>query len=421
MKKKMIAMLLAGGQGSRLGVLTARVAKPAVRFAGRYRIIDFPLSNCVNSGVDTVGVLTQYRPLRLNSHIGTGTPWDLDRINGGLFVLPPYEKIGDNEWYTGTANAIYQNIEFMDGFNPDYVLILSGDHIYRMDYEQMLEHHISHGADLTIACMPVPWEEASRFGIMVTGENDKITMFEEKPAEPHGNLASMGIYIFSYPTLREALIKLRGVSSCDFGKHVIPYCLENEKVLTAYSFEDYWEDVGTLHTYWEANMKLLKEKPDFDLTDTVRKIYTKTNNLPPQYLGDNAKAENSLLSEGCEIYGTVKHSVLGPDVTIEEGAVVTDSVLMKNVVIRTGAVVNKAIISENTVVGEGALVGTGEYADSKLDKRVYNCDLVTVDEDTVIPPGVIIGRNTAISGVTEAEDYPDGKLESGGYIIKARA
>ena len=420
MKKKMIAMLLAGGQGSRLGVLTARVAKPAVRFAGRYRIIDFPLSNCVNSGVDTVGVLTQYRPLRLNAHIGIGTPWDLDRINGGLFVLPPYEKVGDNEWYTGTANAIYQNIEFMDGYNPDYVLILSGDHIYRMDYEQMLEHHIKHGADLTIACMPVPWEEASRFGIMLTDEDSRITAFEEKPPVPHGNLASMGIYIFSYPVLRDALIRLKNVMSCDFGKHVIPDCLENGKVLSAYSFEDYWEDVGTLKTYWEANMKLLKESPDFDLYDNVRKIYTKTNNLPPQYMAENAVVETSIISEGCEIYGTVKQSVLGPDVTVEEGAEVTESVLMKNVVIKTGAKVNKAIISENTVVGENAVIGVGEYADSRLDKRVYNCDLVTVDEDTVIPPGVSVGRNTAISGVTETKDYPDGKLESGGFIIKAK-
>ena len=421
MKKKMIAMLLAGGQGSRLGVLTQKVAKPAVRFAGRYRIIDFPLSNCVNSGVDTVGVLTQYRPLRLNAHIGIGTPWDLDRIGGGLFVLPPYEKTTDSEWYTGTANAIYQNIEFMDEYDPDYVLILSGDHIYRMDYEDMLEHHIKHGAELTIACMPVPWEEASRFGIMLTDGDSRITAFEEKPKVPHGNLASMGIYIFSYPLLREALVQLKNVMDCDFGKHVIPYCLDQGKPLSAYSFEDYWEDVGTLKTYWEANMKLLKENPDFDLYDTGRKIYTKTNNMPPQYLAENAGVETSVISEGCEIYGSVKHSVLGPNVTVEEGAVVTDSVLMKNVVIKSGAVVDKAIISENAVIGENAVLGTGEYADSRLDKRVYNCELVTVDEDSVIPAGVKVGRNTAISGVTTEKDYPGGCLESGGYIIKARA
>ena len=421
MKKKMIAMLLAGGQGSRLGVLTQKVAKPAVRFAGRYRIIDFPLSNCVNSGVDTVGVLTQYRPLRLNAHIGIGTPWDLDRIGGGLFVLPPYEKTTESEWYTGTANAVYQNIEFMEGFNPDYVLILSGDHIYRMDYEDMLENHIRHGAELSIACMPVPMEEASRFGIMVTDETDRITAFEEKPPVPHSNLASMGIYIFSWPLLKEALLELKNVMDCDFGKHVIPYCLDQGKVLAAYRFEDYWEDVGTLKTYWEANMKLLKAEPDFDLYDRNRRIYTKTNNLPPQYLAQNAVVENSIISEGCEIYGTVRHSVLGPDVTVEEGAVVTDSVLMKAVTIKAGAVVDKAIISENTVVGENAVLGVGEYADSRLDKRVYNCELVTVDEDTVIPPGVKVGRNTAISGVTQAKDYPNGLMESGGYIIKARA
>ena len=261
-KKEMIAMLLAGGQGSRLGVLTAKVAKPAVSFGGKYRIIDFPLSNCINSGIDTVGVLTQYQPLRLNSHIGIGIPWDLDRNVGGVTVLPPYEKSSNSEWYTGTANAIYQNLEYMEQYNPDYVLILSGDHIYKMDYKIMLDYHKANNADITIAAMPVPMEEASRFGIVVTDEDNRITEFEEKPAQPKSNLASMGIYIFSWKVLKEALIKLKDQNECDFGKHVIPYCLENNKRIFAYEYNGYWKDVGTLSSYWEANMELIDIIPD---------------------------------------------------------------------------------------------------------------------------------------------------------------
>ena len=272
-------MLLAGGQGSRLGVLTAKVAKPAVAFGGKYRIIDFPLSNCINSGIDTVGVLTQYRPLRLNSHIGIGIPWDLDRNVGGVTVLPPYEKSTNSEWYTGTANAIYQNLEYMEQYNPEYVLILSGDHIYKMDYKIMLDYHKANNADITIAAMPVPIEEASRFGIVVTDSDNRITEFEEKPANPKSNLASMGIYIFKWSVLKDALIKLKDQQECDFGKHVIPYCFNNNKRIFAYEYNSYWKDVGTLSSYWEANMELIDIIPVFNLYEEFWKIYTRTDTI----------------------------------------------------------------------------------------------------------------------------------------------
>ena len=280
-KKEMIAMLLAGGQGSRLGVLTADVAKPAVSFGGKYRIIDFPLSNCINSGIDTVGVLTQYQPLRLNTHIGIGIPWDLDRNNGGVTVLPPYERSENSEWYTGTANAIYQNIRYIESYNPEYVLILSGDHIYKMDYEVMLDFHKENHADVTIATMPVPLEEASRFGIVIADADKRITEFEEKPKNPRSNLASMGIYIFSWPVLRDALYALENQKNCDFGKHIIPYCFEKEKRLFAYEFNGYWKDVGTLGSYWEANMELIDLIPEFNLYEEYWKIYTKSDTIEP--------------------------------------------------------------------------------------------------------------------------------------------
>ncbi len=420
MKKRMIAMLLAGGQGSRLGVLTAKVAKPAVSFGGKYRIIDFPLSNCVNSNVDTVGVLTQYRPLRLNDHIGIGISWDLDRPNGGVHVLPPYEKSSDSEWYTGTANAIYQNIEFMDSYCPEYVLILSGDHIYKMNYETMLENHIRNGAKISIASMPVPWEEASRFGIVITDGKGRITGFEEKPANPKSNLASMGIYIFDYKVLREALIANRDVPACDFGKHVIPYCFDMNMPMYTYEFTDYWKDVGTLSSYWEANMGLLEEKPELDLYEKFGQIYTKTEPLPPAYFAPGSHVTRSSFGDGVVIEGTVDHCVLGPGVVVEKGAVVRDSVVMEGSRICAGASVTKAIIAENTVVGAGAVLGAGEFAESTYDRKVYNSDLVTVDEKTVIPEGVTIGKNTAISGVTTVSDYPGGVLASGGVIIKER-
>ena len=418
-KKEMIAMLLAGGQGSRLGVLTQKVAKPAVSFGGKYRIIDFPLSNCINSGVDTVGVLTQYQPLRLNAHIGIGIPWDLDRNVGGVTVLPPYERSKGSDWYTGTANAIYQNLEYMESYNPEYVLILSGDHIYKMDYEVMLEYHKANNADVTIAAMPVPIEEASRFGILITDDNNKITEFEEKPANPRSNLASMGIYIFSWKALKEALIKLSEEPGCDFGKHVIPYCFEQGKRIFAYEYNGYWKDVGTLGSYWEANMELIDIIPEFNLYEEYWKIYTKSDRIPPQYISADAKITKCIIGEGSEIYGEVTNSVIGSGVTIEKGAVVKDSIIMQDSVIGEGAVVEKAIVAEDVKVGAGAHLGVGEYAQSKYDQKVYQFDLVTIGEHSVIPENVKIGKNTAISGVTTAEDYPDGALESGGYIVKA--
>ncbi len=418
-KKEMIAMLLAGGQGSRLGVLTQKVAKPAVSFGGKYRIIDFPLSNCINSGVDTVGVLTQYQPLRLNTHIGIGIPWDLDRNVGGVTILPPYEKSKGSDWYTGTANAIFQNLEYMETYNPDYVLILSGDHIYKMDYEVMLEYHKANNADVTIAAIPVPIEEASRFGIVITDEHNRITEFEEKPANPRSNLASMGIYIFSWPALKEALLALSEEPGCDFGKHVIPYCHGKGERIFAYEYNGYWKDVGTLGSYWEANMELIDIIPEFNLYEEYWKIYTRSDIIPPQYIAPEAVIERSIIGEGTEIYGEVHNSVIGAGVTIEAGAVVRDSIVMRNSVIGAGAKVDKAIVAEDTAIGAGAELGVGEYAPSTYDPKVYQFDLVTIGEHSVIPENVKIGKNTAISGVTVLEDYPDGLLASGDSIIKA--
>lgn len=418
-KKEMIAMLLAGGQGSRLGVLTSNLAKPAVAFGGKYKIIDFPLSNCINSGVDTVGVLTQYRPLRLNQHIGIGIPWDLDRNIGGVTVLPPYEKSDNSEWYTGTANAIYQNLEFIDYYNPEYVLILSGDHIYKMDYENMLEYHKSCDADITLATYQVPWEEASRFGVVITDENNVISEFEEKPANPRSNKASMGIYIFSWKVLREALVKMKDQPECDFGKHIIPYCHSNGKKICAYDFKGYWKDVGTLGSYWEANMELVDIVPEFNLYEEFWKIYTKTDAIPPQYIDASGRVSRCIIGEGTEVYGDVEKSVIGSGVTIEKGAVIRNSIIMNNATIGENAYMDKAIIAENVKIGKNAKLGIGEEAVNEFKPQIYSFGLVTIGENSVVPDGVTIGKNTAISGVTTPEDYPDGNLKSGGSIIKA--
>lgn len=418
-KKEMIAMLLAGGQGSRLGVLTSKVAKPAVAFGGKYRIIDFPLSNCINSGIDTVGVLTQYQPLRLNTHIGIGIPWDLDRNVGGVTVLPPYEKSTSSEWYTGTANAIYQNLDYMETFNPDYVLILSGDHIYKMDYEVMLDYHKENHADVTIAAMPVPLEEASRFGIVIADGDGKISEFQEKPPQPKSNLASMGIYIFSWPVLKEALLALKDEPGCDFGKHIIPYCHNKGQRLFAYEYNGYWKDVGTLGSYWEANMELIDIIPEFNLYEEFWKIYTNSEILPPQYISGQAVIERSLIGNGSEIGGEVRNCVIGSGVTIEDGAVVRDSIIMKDTKIKKGCVIDKSIIAENCEIGENVTLGIGSDVPNKLKPAIYSFGLVTIGENSVVPDGVQIGKNTAISGVTTREDYPNGILESGETLIKA--
>ena len=349
-KKEMIAMLLAGGQGSRLGVLTSKVAKPAVAFGGKYRIIDFPLSNCINSGVDTVGVLTQYQPLRLNTHIGIGIPWDLDKNVGGVSILPPYEKSSNSDWYTGTANAIYQNLDFMELYNPEYVLILSGDHIYKMAYEVMLEFHKANNADVSIAVMPVPMEEASRFGVVVTDDNNRITEFQEKPEHPKSNLASMGIYIFSWKALKEALVTLKDQSNCDFGKHIIPYCHEKGEKLVAYEYNGYWKDVGTLGSYWEANMELIDIIPEFNLYEEFWKVYTNNEIIPPQYVAEDAVIDKCIIGDGSEIYGEVHNSVIGAGVTAGKGAVVRDSIIMRGVHIGENVVMNRAIVAENTEI-----------------------------------------------------------------------
>lgn len=400
MKKKIVAMLLAGGQGSRLGVLTSSMAKPAVPFGGKYRIIDFPLSNCVNSGIDTVGVLTQYRPLALNSYLGTGQYWDLDRLNGGVFVLPPYMTADDGRWYSGTANAIYQNREFVDQYDPDYVLVLSGDHIYKMDYSAMLKYHTKMNAAATIAVLPVPWEEAHRFGIMNTDAHNRITSFEEKPKEPKSNNASMGIYIFNWKLLRAYMEEddRNPDSSNDFGKNIIPAMLGNGEKMYAYPFEGYWKDVGTVQSLWEANMDLIADPPLLKLDDPSWRIYSKTMSLPAHVVGKNAEIRNSLVTEGSVVNGTVRHSVLFGGSVVEDGAFVEDSVVFPGAVIKRGTRITKAIIGENSVIGENCVIGgplrEGEKVDNKLtgDIALIGND-ITVDDGVYMPQGAIASVN----------------------------
>ncbi|MEM0529985.1 MAG: glucose-1-phosphate adenylyltransferase [Candidatus Pararuminococcus gallinarum] len=358
-KKEMIAMLLAGGQGSRLYALTRNLAKPAVPYGGKYRIIDFPLSNCVNSGIDTVGVLTQYQPLVLNEYIGNGQPWDLDRINGGVYVLPPYQKSKGSDWYTGTANAIYQNIPFIERYDPEYVVVLSGDHIYKMDYSKMLAYHKQNNADCTIAVLEVPIEEASRFGIMNCNEDMSIYEFEEKPPVPKSNLASMGIYIFTWSKMKKYLEEDEQDpnSSKDFGKNILPKMLADGQRMFAWPFDGYWKDVGTIDSLWEANMDLLDPNVPLDLRDPSWRIYARNPIMPPHYIAKGAVVQDSMVTEGCKIEGTVDFSVLFAGVTVEQGAVVRDSIVMPGSVIKAGAVVEYAIVAEDCVVGEGAHVG----------------------------------------------------------------
>lgn len=394
-KKDMVAMILAGGQGSRLGALTNQMAKPAVPFGSRYRIIDFPLSNCTNSGIDTVGVLTQYQPLALNTYVSNGHPWDLDRNNGGAFILPPYQQIEGTDWYTNTANAIFQNLGFIQNFDPKYVLILSGDHVYKMDYNKMLSHHIKNEADVTIAVIEVPWDEASRFGIMNTDEDMKITEFQEKPAEPKSNLASMGIYIFTWDVLKESLrADARDKDSAhDFGKNIIPALLDAGSNLVAYTFDGYWKDVGTIFSLWEANMDLLDTPDEIDLRDASWRIYSRNPVKPAHYISESATIKNSCTTDGCRVMGYVEHSVLGHSVIVEEGAVVRDSVLLPGSIIRSGAVVDKAIIGLDSVVSRNVKIG--HTADKKTEDCVYENEYCS-HGISVVDNGVILKENAQI-------------------------
>ena len=394
MGKEIVAMLLAGGQGSRLGILTKRVAKPAVPYGGKYRIIDFPLSNCTNSGIDTVGVLTQYQPLVLNEYIGNGFPWDLDRAFGGVMILPPYQGQNGADWYKGTANAIYQNMSFIEQYDPDYVLVLSGDHIYKMDYADMLQRHKESGADCTISVMEVPWSEASRFGIMNVNENGIITEFEEKPKEPKSNLASMGIYIFTWAKLRAYLIadEHDENSANDFGKNIIPNMLQNGEKMVSYRFDGYWKDVGTLDSLWDANMDMLSPGSGLNLLDNSWPIYGRTPSCPPAYMGAEADVGNSAVAKGCTILGEVKNSVLSTRVTVGKGASVSYSVLMPGAVVEDGACVSYAIVGENVRIGRGARVGAPPETAENFD----DWGIAVLGPGTVVVPDQVVPAKTML-------------------------
>lgn len=399
-KQECVAMLLAGGQGSRLYALTRRIAKPAVPYGGKYRIIDFPLSNCVNSGIETVGVLTQYQPLELNDYIGSGQPWDLDRMDAGVHVLPPYQRNKGGDWYKGTANAIYQNLNFIERYDPEYVLVLSGDHIYKMDYSKMLAAHKANNADCTIAVLDVPKEEASRFGILNTREDDSIYEFDEKPAHPKSTLASMGIYIFSWQKLRQYLIadEADPHSQNDFGKNVLPAMLEGGERMFAYRFEGYWKDVGTIESLWEANLDLLNPHVPLDLSDPTWKIYSRTPGMPPHYLAAAARVQNSILAEGCSVSGKVEYSVIFSGVTVEEGAEIVDSILMPGTVVRRGARVQYAILAENTEIGENARVG----------ESPEECTDLTRWGVAVVAAGIRVGAGAVVEAKAMVEsDIPE--------------
>lgn len=380
MRKKCIAMLLAGGQGSRLGILTRRMAKPAVPYGGKYRIIDFPLSNCANSDIDTVGVLTQYQPLELNAYIGSGASWDLDRVFGGVYILPPYVKSKGGEWYKGTANAIYQNIGFIEQYDPEYVLILSGDHIYKMDYSAMVEYHARKGAAATIAVIEVPWEEASRFGVMDAQSDGRITAFEEKPKKPKSNQASMGVYVFSWKALKHYLTEdeMDSKSAKDFGKNIIPTMIAAGEPMFAYPFHGYWKDVGTVESLWQAHMDLLVSHPQLDLHDPTWRIYARNPVLPPHFISDEAKLSQTIVAEGCTIYGQVDRSVLFAGVHVAEGADILDSVVMPGVSIGRGARIERAIIAQGAKIGAGAHVGAKDG------------EIAVIGQDIVLPAGVTV-------------------------------
>ena len=404
-KAESLAMILAGGQGSRLGVLTKSVAKPAVPFGGKYRIIDFTLSNCIHSGIYTVGVLTQYQPLELNTYIGSGGPWDLNRNSGGVYVLPPYQSAEKGEWYKGTANAIYQNIEFVDKFDPKYVVILSGDHIYKMDYSKMIKYHKEKNADATIAVIEVPWEEASRFGIMTADENGKIVEFAEKPKEPKSNLASMGVYVFTWNVLKKYLQndEKNPESDNDFGKNIIPTMLENGENMCAYAFDGYWKDVGTVQSLWEANMDMLANPPAFDLREPSWRIYSRNPVKPPHFISKGAVVNNCCVTEGCNVYGTVKHSILFEGVTVEKGAVIEDSIIFPGTVIKENAVVKKAVVGEETVIGKNVIIGDDDTESYNYDSKFCSGGISLIGGGIEISGNVKVGKNSMIAENTVKE------------------
>ncbi len=420
MKKEIMAMLLAGGQGSRLGVLTSEIAKPAVLYGGKYRIIDFSLSNCINSGIDTVGVLTQYRPLKLNSHIGIGKPWDMDRMHGGVTILPPYMKEESGEWYKGTANAVYQNINYIDKIDPKFVIILSGDHIYKMDYSKMLEFHKSNRAEATISVINVPLSDASRYGIMSTDENGKITEFEEKPENPRSTLASMGVYMFNWPILKEYLIRDSESKDTeyDFGKNIIPKMLEEGRNLWAYGFQGYWRDVGTIQAFWESNMDLIKRVPEFNLYDSSWRIYTPNPVMPAHYIGPSGSVKTSIIAEGCRISGKVRNSVIFPGVLIEDGAEVEDSIIMSKSKIGKGSRIKKCVLGEQVIVGENVTMGAGPDLPNECRPQIYNSGITVAGEKAHIPDNTEIGTNVMIDRFADATDFISQFIESGKSVFK---
>ena len=419
-QNNMLAMILAGGRGSRLHDLTQKVAKPAVSYGGKYRIIDFPLSNCANSGIDVVGVLTQYESILLNSYVAAGRRWGLDAKDSGVYVLPPREKSDANlDVYRGTADAISQNIDFIDTYSPEYLLILSGDHIYKMNYARMLAFHKESKADATIAVIEVPMKEASRFGIMNTDETGRIVEFEEKPEHPKSNLASMGIYIFTWDRLRDALIEDNSIHpDSDFGKHIIPKMLDEGQPMYAWRFDGYWKDVGTIQSYWESNMDLIRTLPEFNLYEDFWKIYTNSDHQPPQYTAPGSKTEEALPSDGCEIYGTVCRSIIGPGVVVEKGAVVKDSIIMAGTIIGENALVDHCVIDEKCSIGKSVQMGVGENIPNEAKPNIYNTGITVLGMNSSVPDGIVMGKNCVIYGRTFPEDYPDGRLESGKAVVR---